>query len=50
VTAEIPLTGGRVTAGLVRIGDTVRRPITAAAWTVAHITERLLPTGYPPAA
>lgn len=24
---EIPLTGGRVTAGVVRIGDTVRRPV-----------------------
>lgn len=27
MTAEIPLTGGRFTAGVVRIGDTVRRPI-----------------------
>ncbi len=24
---EVPLTGGRITAGVVRIGDTVRRPI-----------------------
>src|SRR5262245_35120215 len=26
MNAEIPLTGGRVTQGVVRIGDTVRRP------------------------
>ena len=26
--SEMPLTGGRVTAGVVRIGDTVRRPMT----------------------
>lgn len=25
--AEIPLTGGRITPGVVRIGDTVRRPV-----------------------
>lgn len=25
---EIPLTGGRVTAGVMRVGDTIRRPIT----------------------
>ncbi|HEX7135927.1 MAG TPA: phosphotransferase [Iamia sp.] len=30
---EIPLTGGNVTAGLVRVGDTVRRP--AGPWTPA---------------
>jgi hypothetical protein len=30
---EIPLEGGNVTAGLVRVGDTVRRP--AGAWTPA---------------
>lgn len=28
---EIPLTGGRMTAGVVRIGNTVRRPIKAGA-------------------
>jgi Ser/Thr protein kinase RdoA (MazF antagonist) len=26
--SEIPMTGGRVTAGVIRIGDTIRRPIT----------------------
>ncbi|ASS56446.1 phosphotransferase [Rhizobium leguminosarum] len=26
--SEIPMTGGRVTAGVVRLGDTIRRPIT----------------------
>jgi hypothetical protein len=25
--AEIPLTGGRLTAGVVRVGDSVRRPM-----------------------
>ncbi|MFF1916255.1 hypothetical protein ACFVYE_32640 [Streptomyces sp. NPDC058239] len=24
---EIPLTGGRITKGVVRVGDTVRRPV-----------------------
>ena len=27
-TEETPLTGGRITVGVVRVGDTVRRPIT----------------------
>ncbi len=27
VSEEVPLRGGRVTAGVVRVGDTVRRPI-----------------------
>ncbi|WP_168251308.1 phosphotransferase [Rhizobium ruizarguesonis] len=27
--SEIPMTGGRVTAGVVRLGDTIRRPITS---------------------
>ena len=27
-TEETPLTGGRITAGVVRVGDTVRRPVT----------------------
>ncbi|MCX5602910.1 hypothetical protein OG418_49945 [Streptomyces phaeochromogenes] len=26
---EVPLSGGRITQGVVRIGDTVRRPVTA---------------------
>ena len=30
---EVPLTGGNVTVGLVRVGDTVRRP--AGPWTPA---------------
>jgi hypothetical protein len=31
VEDEVPLTGGRVTAGVVRIGETVRRPLGARA-------------------
>ena len=30
---ELPLSGGNVTAGVVRVGDTVRRPV--GAWTPA---------------
>jgi hypothetical protein len=30
-TIEIPLTGGRYTVGVVRVGDTVRRPATASS-------------------
>ncbi|WP_235034810.1 hypothetical protein OHU34_01850 [Streptomyces sp. NBC_00080] len=27
--AEVPLSGGRITQGVVRVGDTVRQPATA---------------------
>ena len=33
MTDEVPLTGGNVTAGVVRVGETVRRP--AGPWTPA---------------
>lgn len=41
--AEVPLRGGRVTPGVVRVGDTVRRPATDASPFVAdllHLYER----------
>ncbi|MFG2537559.1 phosphotransferase family protein [Streptomyces sp. NPDC048511] len=41
--AEVPLRGGRVTQGVVRVGDTVRRPATDASPFVAdllHLYER----------
>lgn len=41
---EVPLTGGRVTPGVVRVGNTVRKPITANSEFVrrllAHLTRR----------
>ena len=44
MTAEIPLTGGNVSASVVRIGDTVRKPITAhtpnVAALLAHLTAK----------
>jgi Ser/Thr protein kinase RdoA (MazF antagonist) len=38
---EIPLTGGRMTPGVVRVGDTVRRPVTAASDFVARLLTHL---------
>jgi aminoglycoside phosphotransferase (APT) family kinase protein len=44
---EIPLTGGNASAGVVRVGDTVRRP--AGPWTPAvhALLEHLRSVGYP---
>lgn len=33
----VPLTGGRMTRGVVRVGDTVRRPASAASLFVAAL-------------
>lgn len=40
VNQEIPLTGGRITIGIVRIGDTVHRPSNAASGLVAQLLGR----------
>ncbi|MFI5540034.1 phosphotransferase [Nocardia sp. NPDC051900] len=39
--AEVPLTGGRITPGVVRVGDTVRRPTTASSAFVAELLTHL---------
>lgn len=39
--AEVLLTGGRITPGVVRVGDTVRRPTTATSGFVAELLTRL---------
>ncbi|MCC8242693.1 phosphotransferase family protein [Saccharothrix luteola] len=39
--AEVLLTGGRITPGVVRIGDTVRRPTTASSAFVAELLAQL---------
>ncbi|MFC5833873.1 aminoglycoside phosphotransferase family protein [Nonomuraea insulae] len=41
VPAEVPLTGGRITPGVVRVADTVRRPATASSVFVAHLLTHL---------
>ncbi|MFF0771237.1 aminoglycoside phosphotransferase family protein [Nonomuraea wenchangensis] len=41
VTTEVPLTGGRVTPGVVRVADTVRRPATASSAFVAQLLTHL---------
>ncbi|WLW53791.1 phosphotransferase family protein [Streptomyces sp. YU58] len=38
---EVPLVGGRVTSGVVRVGDTVRRPVTEASSFVAELLGHL---------
>lgn len=38
---EVPLTGGRITRGVVRVGDTVRRPTTTSSAFVAELLIRL---------
>lgn len=43
---EVPLTGGRWTPGVVRIGDTVRRPPTAASAFVAQLLTHLAAHGF----
>jgi Phosphotransferase enzyme family len=43
---EIPLRGGRVTAGVVRVGDTVRRPPQPNAAFVHALLEHLVTVGF----
>lgn len=43
---EIPLRGGRVTHGVVRVGDTVRRPPTANSEFVQRLLRHLAATGF----
>jgi Ser/Thr protein kinase RdoA (MazF antagonist) len=44
--AEVPLTGGRTTAGIVRIGDTVRRPLKEGATFVHALLHHLESRGF----
>lgn len=43
---EVPLAGGRITPGVVRVGDTVRRPITASSPFVAELLGHLQQHGF----
>lgn len=43
---EIPLLGGRVTAGIVRVGDTVRRPISGDRTSVHALLRHLASVGF----
>ncbi|GAA3837940.1 phosphotransferase [Streptomyces phyllanthi] len=43
---EVPLAGGRITAGVVRVGDTVRRPVTASSPFVAELLGHLRRQGF----
>ena len=43
---EVPLTGGRVTPGVVRVGDTVRRPPSANAVLVRRLLSHLADQGF----
>ncbi|RYD34038.1 MAG: aminoglycoside phosphotransferase family protein, partial [Verrucomicrobiaceae bacterium] len=43
---EIPLTGGQITGGVVRVGDTVRRPRTEASAFVAELLGMLREKGF----
>ena len=42
---EIPLSGGRVTPGVVRVGDTVRKPVTENSEFVRSLLEHLTSNG-----
>ena len=44
--AEIPLTGGRITAGVVRVGDTVRRPVKSGAVDLKELLGLLAANGF----
>ncbi|WP_370137672.1 phosphotransferase family protein [Streptacidiphilus sp. EB103A] len=46
VETEVPLTGGRITPGVVRVGDTVRRAVTAAPSFVAQLLGHLQEQGF----
>ncbi|WP_240436878.1 phosphotransferase family protein [Streptomyces sporangiiformans] len=43
---EVPLTGGRITPGVVRVGGTVRRPVTRASPFVAELLGHLRRQGF----
>ena len=43
---EVPLSGGRITSGVVRVGDTVRRPVTASSAFVAELLGDLRRQGF----
>lgn len=43
---EVPLSGGRITSGVVRVGNTVRRPATASSSFVAELLGDLKPKGF----
>ncbi|WP_078876684.1 aminoglycoside phosphotransferase family protein [Streptomyces sp. 150FB] len=43
---EVPLTGGRITTGVVRVGDTVRRPVSDASRFVADLLGALARSGF----
>lgn len=43
---EIPLSGGRITPGVVRVGNTVRRPASAASGFVAELLDHLQQRGF----
>ncbi|WP_411150535.1 phosphotransferase family protein [Streptomyces sp. A30] len=43
---EMPLSGGRITPGVVRVGDTVRRPASAASAFVAELLDHLQQHGF----
>ncbi|MGY0057372.1 phosphotransferase family protein [Streptomyces sp. LZ34] len=43
---EVPLAGGRITPGVVRVGSTVRRPVTAASPFVAELLGHLQQQGF----
>lgn len=44
--AEVPLSGGRITPGVVRVGDTVRRPVGASSAFVAEVLGHLAEAGF----
>ncbi len=46
MSREIPLAGGRVTAGVVRVGDTVRRPRTENSDFVQQLLQHLVAKGF----
>ena len=46
VESEVPLSGGRVTAGVVRVGNTVRRPSTANSDFVHRLLDHLAARGF----
>lgn len=45
-TTELPLTGGRLTPGVVRVGDTVRRPASPASPFVEQLLNHLARKGF----
>ncbi|MGP3915125.1 aminoglycoside phosphotransferase family protein [Nonomuraea sp. 10N515B] len=47
VPAEVPLTGGRITSGVVRVADTVRRPATDSSAFVAQLLTHLQQCRFP---